>query len=575
MLKQITCDKFTVQPEPFRAGLNVVLGSSGGSNAIGKSTFLLILDFVFGGDDYIKTAKDVFDKIGHHQINFVFEFEGEPLAHFYRKTNHPNNVMQTDGAYSTVIKERTAADYRQWLFEHYKIELKYLKFDEVVGRFFRIYGRGNHNEHRPLQVDRETMATAVDYLMKLLGKYEDVCNLKTAEEQYGIKPLKSAERNISDITADIGENLAKIEGLEGRREKIIQQNEEANLSALGLDHEKTKQLAEVRKRIDQLDTKKAGLESQLRIIKSNMPGKDGRVHKDFSALRQFFPNVDIQALTDVEIFHARINGFLSADIQEEIDLLQPQLDEVDEEIADLDAKIKESWVARDFSQRILNNYARVAREIADLTQKNKELKTEIEAIKRRQELEELLANLRKRQNEALAAAETEVNEEMMKINAIVTEGNRPAPVLAIKQDKSFDFGTPEDKSEGTAYKNLVIYDLSMLTLTPLPVLIHDSSIVMHIEDADFEQILDLYQESGKAGKQTFIAIDKADSYNSKTSDALEEAAILRLSVGHEIFGKSWSRNKTETETELKPDDEPVSETDEETDTDIEQNPDEE
>jgi hypothetical protein len=40
MLKQIICDKFKTQPEAFRTELNVVLGSSDGSNAIGKSTFL-------------------------------------------------------------------------------------------------------------------------------------------------------------------------------------------------------------------------------------------------------------------------------------------------------------------------------------------------------------------------------------------------------------------------------------------------------------------------------------------------------------------------------------------------------
>jgi hypothetical protein len=44
------------QPEDFRAGLNVIPGSSGGSNAIGKSTFLPILDFVSGGD---RTASEL------------------------------------------------------------------------------------------------------------------------------------------------------------------------------------------------------------------------------------------------------------------------------------------------------------------------------------------------------------------------------------------------------------------------------------------------------------------------------------------------------------------------------------
>ena len=85
MLKWITCDKFKTQPREFRTGLNVVLGSSGGSNAIGKSTFLLILDFVFGGDNYAKSAKDVIAHIDHHTINFEFEFDSTPF--FFSRSN--------------------------------------------------------------------------------------------------------------------------------------------------------------------------------------------------------------------------------------------------------------------------------------------------------------------------------------------------------------------------------------------------------------------------------------------------------------------------------------------------------
>jgi hypothetical protein len=193
--------------------------------------------------------------------------------------------------------------------------------------------------------------------------------------------------------------------------------------------------------------------------------------------------------------------------------------------------------------------------------KNEELEQEIEATRKRKELEQFLSNLRKRHDAALVAAETEVNDEMTRINAIVTGGNRPAPVLTLKPDRTFEFGTPEDKSEGTTFKNLVVYDLSMLALTPLPALIHDSSIVKRIEDADFEQILGLYEDSGKRGRQVFIAFDKADSYTPKTFEALQKAAILRLSVGSELFGESWSRRTeppmpkpTEEETKIPEDD---------------------
>ena len=59
MLVEVQCDKFIEKGKKreaiqFHPGLNVVLGDDNGSNSIGKSTFLMILDFVFGGSDYIK-----------------------------------------------------------------------------------------------------------------------------------------------------------------------------------------------------------------------------------------------------------------------------------------------------------------------------------------------------------------------------------------------------------------------------------------------------------------------------------------------------------------------------------------
>ena len=55
MLVEIMCDEFKDHGTPrgriqLHAGLNTVMGSSSGSNSIGKSTFLMIIDFVFGGD---------------------------------------------------------------------------------------------------------------------------------------------------------------------------------------------------------------------------------------------------------------------------------------------------------------------------------------------------------------------------------------------------------------------------------------------------------------------------------------------------------------------------------------------
>jgi len=552
MLKRITCDKFKTQPEPFSVGLNVVLGSSDGSNAIGKSTFLLILDFVFGGDRYSKAAKGIIAHVEHHTINFEFEFDCKSYF-FSRSTSRPTIVNRCDSKFG-VIDEMKVVDYRQWLFHEYKILLQGISFAEIVERFFRIYGHGNHNEHKPLVGERESMVTSVEYLMKILDKFEDIQNLKTAEETHGIKSSKQTERSVTDISADIAENRDKIERLEQRREKLSRQNEEADLRALGIDPEQAERLAGIKDALGKLNRQRSRLLSQLNAIQSNMPENDGVLRKDFTALLKFFPDTNLSVFTDVEAFHKKINNFLRTDIEDEISKLTPQIKYINADISAYEKQLIDSGVAKSLSQSILTQYASVIREIERLTDQNVSLRNEMELSQKRKEIEQLLTSLRNKQEDALNKVQTNINEEMNRINDIITDGSRTAPILTLNPDKSFEFETPDDKSEGTAFKSLVVYDLVMLGLTSLPVLIHDSSIVKRIEDADFEKILGLYQESGKASKQVFIAFDKADTYTPNTSKMLEEATVLRLAVGKELFGTSWSRNRSATDAkfEMKP-----------------------
>ncbi|MBC2724682.1 MAG: AAA family ATPase, partial [Desulfosporosinus sp.] len=77
MLYEIECDKFMShgQLRPairFHSGLNTILGGKSADNSIGKSTFMLIIDYAFGGDTY--KASDASHHLGNHLIKFAFEF---------------------------------------------------------------------------------------------------------------------------------------------------------------------------------------------------------------------------------------------------------------------------------------------------------------------------------------------------------------------------------------------------------------------------------------------------------------------------------------------------------------------
>lgn len=86
MLKRIRCDKFREKEIIFHPGLNAVIGDEIASNSIGKSTLLMIIDFVFGGSEYIKTNSDAIEQLGPHEFLFEFDFEDEKL-YFSRSTS--------------------------------------------------------------------------------------------------------------------------------------------------------------------------------------------------------------------------------------------------------------------------------------------------------------------------------------------------------------------------------------------------------------------------------------------------------------------------------------------------------
>lgn len=66
MLREIRCEKFRTGVVTFHPGLNVVLGDENATNSIGKSTLLMLVDFVFGGSTLLEWNQDVVAELGHH-----------------------------------------------------------------------------------------------------------------------------------------------------------------------------------------------------------------------------------------------------------------------------------------------------------------------------------------------------------------------------------------------------------------------------------------------------------------------------------------------------------------------------
>lgn len=540
MLVEIRCDSFANKHRTvtFGGGLNTVLGSNDGSNAIGKSTFLWIIDYAFGGTIYNDIWKDIARYIGKDPVRFTFQFGGQ-LHYFFRTLEEPRTVNRCDKS-GKIIEKLTLDKFRKWLFESYDIPSEGISFQDLTNRFNRIYGADNTYEKTPyLQKPRESEDKAVDFLIRLNGGNEILEKIAAAETRIGVKASEFVEKKPRPVdTSKIEENNATIASLKIRLEKLMKQEEDAQLAFFGFDTETFERMSRLRGELKILVRKRNRLKSQLNAISEVEPYAEGSIRSEFAELKTFFPDVNIKSLEEIEGFHKKIRSIIGDEASREISRLSAVISQCDAEIAALRSNIEGSGLAKEMSSRALSQCVSVSRKIDALTEENEELQKQAELQDARTKAEAEMRTLIERQQDCISEIESAINQRIVEINEAVTSGQETAPKLRIFDDKAIRYRTEGNTSEGTAFKSMVIYDLALATLFPIPFLIHDSNIIKRISDDYLEHILKSYWS---LGKQVFIAFDKADSVTESAKEILETSSVLTLSDGNELYGRSWTK----------------------------------
>lgn len=541
MLVEIRCDKFISHgdirpPIYFHPGLNTVLGSETGSNSIGKSTFLMIIDFAFGGEDYVLKSTDVQTQVGEHVVKFAFKFNNE-MYYFSRETINHTIVYQCDDSFNP-IRDMKIDEYKKLLFGLYNIDLPSISFRDVVGRYFRIYGRENLDEKKPLHnAKKETDKAAIIALMKLFNVFAPVGALEKAVTES--KNEKDTYKKAQDFhfLPKIGvqkyrQNEKRIIELE---EELSRLQEISGNKIMGLNSEQAQIVADLRQNLTNAKRQKSRLMSQLRSVENDMEFNAPRLESNFEDLLRFFPESDLKKFDDIEHFHRQLVTVLSTEFEETRRHLSSLISIANNEIGTIEERIKASGLTPKVSRSLLEDYSLKKGEIRNLSK-------EIEAFDTMKDLRETAKSMEDRLNalleEQLGFLQGRINAKMDKINDFVYRGEKLPPVLTIKNPKSYTFLTPNDTGTGTSYKGLAVFDLMVMQTTPLPALVHDSVILKQIGDEPLERIMELYNETSK---QVFIALDKKGSYPKQSQEILEKTMVLHLTEnGNELFGRSWN-----------------------------------
>ena len=542
MLKEIRCNKFISNgairnPICFHKGLNTILGSSSGSNSIGKSTFLMIIDFVFGGNDYADKSSDVITNVGPHKIQFCFEFD-KHLYYFSRVPLHKNEVSKCDSNYNEV-ETISIYEYRKFLHENYNIKSKEQSFRGAIGNYFRIYLRECCDEGHPLRNgNRVSDKEGIIELIKLFNRYDIIYAL--LEEQENAKTIEKTYKNaisFNQISApksksEYSANVKEIESLKIELEDLA---EKSNAGLMEVDSIVAKRIADIKGTLSKLRRQRTCIKARLSSISEERNTKKA-IENNFSELLRYFPNADTKVLEEVECFHSGLSNALSFELKKKNKELNELLSIIEEEIGKQEDILKSVSSVTDVSRAILDSYANTTQRLKNLTEANQHYDEKKILRQKVNDIDKQIAKIFKSE---LSDISLTLNKLMDEYNGEIYNEKRSAPTINIIDDSHYTFDTPNDRGTGSRYKGLIIFDLAVLKLTALPAVAHDSFMLKQIEDDVIEKLLEIYS---KTNKQVFIAMDKETSYTHRTQEILDDSVVLRLSCdGNELFGRSWNK----------------------------------
>lgn len=283
-----------------------------------------------------------------------------------------------------------------------------------------------------------------------------------------------------------------------------------------------------------LIARKNELLAKIDRIKRDLAGVTPRLTANIALVTEFFPDVNVERLEQVEAFHQNIGKMVKKELKKELGVYSKIEYDLSVELSELEGKIRAGLAAKGTPDDL---FARVF-ELKEVTEKAAE---ENRFYDQKAAIEEE-ASLSKKRLEAIYTGifleiETELNLRLKRFNRVVYGPNRNASQLRINSANSYSFISPKDTGTGKSYAGLVGFDLAMLSLTHLPFIIHDSVIYKNIEVPATRNILRILAAVKR--KQIFLAFDEAAKFGPTAERLLRIHTVLKLSHNDLLYNKDW------------------------------------
>lgn len=537
MLTEICCDKFNKKKITLKEGLNVVLGTNNGDNSIGKSTFLMIIDYIFGGKTYSEN-EDIQKNVKEHTINYCFTF-GRNKYYFSRSYSNSNQIWKCSNKYER-LSQITLDEYKEWLKKQYGMDYLCGTFRNAVSRYLRVHGKGDSNPLTPFHnFNVGNMGKAIESLLDLFNEYIGIFEKKSENESLN-KEIKAYDEAIKyEIVKTLNKNeYEKIKKeLVSVEETINDYRKQFDFGIFDESTEKYKEANEIANKLSFARKSCNRIKNELFRLDENVKYKFPMSANTIDELKKFFPKANIKELKKINSFHNDISSIFKKEVKEEILSLERKYEEMKVIVKNYEEQLKDMKLSKNPSNQIIKSYEKyiiMKNEYQKLIAKYDDIETKKKEIKdSKRKISQLkISSIRK--------VEKLINKEIRNLTNELFGKDENCAIINMN-DKSYSFGIPNDTGKGDSYRGLILCDLSVFKLSKLPIIIHDNDLLSEISIKNKEKIIMKYKDFKK---QIFISYDKWQVLSNEVQNTLRDNAVLELGPnGKELFGYSWKDMK--------------------------------
>lgn len=535
MLSKVSCPLFNHGEISFHPGLNIVLGDDDAKNSIGKSSALMVVDFVMGGMSLLEDKVGTIKSLGHHAYSFEFIFEGE--SYFFKRSTDTSDLIQVCNQSYETTEEISVDAYRTQLKTLYHLDHLNSSFRSLVSPFSRIWNKGGLDPDQPFTGSfRESAGVAIERLIDFFERTDDIAEEKDVLNSHNERKKLISKSMSAEIIPKINKTQYK------SNQKIIADNTAAievlkqgftgALSAYEALFDEG--LRALHQQKNNLVTNRNELLIKIDRLKRDLLGVTPRLTANISLIREFFPEVKVERLEKVEAFHHNISKMVQKELKKELKLYSQSETKLIAEIRELENNIRASLASKGTPDDL---FARVfdLKEITDKAAEENKFYDQKAAIAK----EVLLTKERLEATyvDIFLDIEAKLNFKLKQFNKVVYGPNRNASQLRINSANSYSLISSEDTGTGKSYAGLVGFDLAMLSLSHLPFIIHDSVIYKNIEVPATRNIIRILAAVKR--KQVFLAFDEAVKFGVTAERRLRAYTVIKLSHDDLLYNKDW------------------------------------